>query len=169
MSMDNTGQGQAIDWQKLFLSFDGRIRRQHFWIAWLICLGVGFVSNFLPFLGALIGVALIWPNLAIMVKRLHDMGKPGWFAAIPYIVAIVAGIVAFATMGAALFSNASALENEDPAAIMALMGPAMGIFLVAFLINIAFLLWIGITDSQPGTNRYGPNPKNPATTAEMLG
>ena len=27
------------------------------------------------------------------------------------------------------------------------------------LVNLAFLLWIGLTDSQPGDNRFGPNPK----------
>jgi uncharacterized membrane protein YhaH (DUF805 family) len=27
------------------------------------------------------------------------------------------------------------------------------------LINLGFLLWIGLTDSQAGSNRFGPNPK----------
>ena len=30
---------------------------------------------------------------------------------------------------------------------------------LSFLVGVAFLLWIGLTDSQPGENRFGPNPK----------
>jgi uncharacterized membrane protein YhaH (DUF805 family) len=29
---------------------------------------------------------------------------------------------------------------------------------VAFLINIGFVLWVGLTDSTPGDNRFGPPP-----------
>ena len=28
-----------------------------------------------------------------------------------------------------------------------------------FLVGLGFLLWIGLTDSQRGDNRFGPNPK----------
>ena len=35
----------------------------------------------------------------------------------------------------------------------------VGAFAVAALIGFVFLLWIGLTDSQPGANRFGPNPK----------
>jgi hypothetical protein len=51
------------------LSFNGRIRRQHFWIGWLICLGAGVVLGWIPILGTLLSIALIWPNLAISVME----------------------------------------------------------------------------------------------------
>ena len=47
----------------------------------------------------------------------------------------------------------------NPAAVFALMGPAFGLFAIAGLLGLAFLLWIGIADSQKGENRFGPNPK----------
>jgi uncharacterized membrane protein YhaH (DUF805 family) len=87
------------------------------------------------------------------------MGHTGWLAAIPYAVGIVGSIIALSMMGVSAFMNASALENEDPAAIMALMGPAFGLFALIFLVGIGFLLWIGLTDSQRGDNRFGPSPK----------
>ena len=62
-------------------------------------------------------------------------------------------------IGASAFLNAAALEKEDPAAIFALVGPAMGLFGLMFLVGLGFLLWIGLTDSQRGENRFGPNPK----------
>ena len=58
----------GFDWQKLFLSFEGRIRRSHFWIGWLILLGVNVVISWIPFIN-LLGIVLIWPNLAISVME----------------------------------------------------------------------------------------------------
>ena len=160
MTMEPVASGEeAFDWKKVLLSFEGRTRRSHFWIGWLICLGLGVVAGWIPILGLLISLALIWPNLAITVKRLHDMGLSGWLAAIPYGVGIVAGVGSIAIMGMGAFMNPAALENEDPAMIMATFGPAFGILGLAFLVGIGFLLWIGLTDSKPGPNKYGPNPK----------
>lgn len=159
MSTETSAPGQGLDWQKLLFSFEGRTRRSHFWIGWLICVGVWWVANVIPFIGQLIQIALIWPNLAIAVKRLHDMGKSGWLVVIPWVVSIVGGIVAVSMMGVSALTNASALEAGDPAAILGLLGPAMGLVAVIGLVCLGFLLWIGLSDGQRGENRYGPNPK----------
>ena len=159
MSIETSAPGQGLDWQKLLFSFEGRTRRSHFWIGWLICLGAGVVAGWIPVIGFFLSIALIWPNLAIGVKRLHDMGKSGWLVVIPWVVGIVGSIAAFSMMGVSAFSNASALEDGDPGAIMALLGPAMGLIAIIGLICLGFLLWIGLSDGQSGENRYGPNPK----------
>lgn len=159
MTTESSHQIQSFDWQKLLFSFEGRTRRSHFWIGWLICLGIGVVAGWIPVLGGLISLALIWPNLAISVKRLHDMGKSGWLVAIPWVASIVGMFVAFGMIGFSAFSNAAALEREDPAAIFALIGPALGLFGLLALINLGFLLWIGLSDGQRGDNRFGSNPK----------
>lgn len=149
----------GFDLKHVLFSFQGRIRRQHFWIGWLICLGVGVVAGWIPFLGFLISLALIWPNLAITVKRLHDMGQSGWLAAVPIVASIVGVIGMFATVGTSIMMNYQALENEDPAAVMAMMGPALGILGIVCLIQLGFLIWIGVSEGQRGENRFGPNPK----------
>lgn len=159
MSIETSAPGQGLDWQKLLFSFEGRTRRSHFWIGWLICFGAGFVAGLIPIIGQIISLALIWPNLAIAVKRLHDMGKSGWLVVIPWVACIVGGIAAVSMMGVSILTNASALEAGDPAAIVALLGPAMGILAVIGLICLGFLLWIGLAEGQSGENRYGPNPK----------
>lgn len=161
MTFESSSRIQSFDWQKLLLSFEGRTRRSHFWIGWLICLGAGVVASWLPVVGALISIALIWPQLAIAVKRLHDMGKSGWFAAIPWVANIVGGCFAVFTIGFTAIANSAALEREEPAAILALLGPAFGVVGLLVLVNLGFLLWIGVTDSQPGDNQFGPNPKGP--------
>jgi len=159
MSFETSSQSQSLDWQKLLFSFEGRTRRSHFWIGWLICFGASAVANMLPIIGQFISLALIWPNLAISVKRLHDMGKSGWLVVIPWVACIVGGVVALSMMGVSALSNAPALEEGDPVAILGLLGPAMGVVVLIGLICLGFLLWIGLSDSQPGDNRFGPNPK----------
>jgi len=149
----------SFDFKTVLFSFQGRTRRSHFWIGWLICLGVGVVAGWIPILGGLISLALIWPNLAITVKRLHDMGQTGWLAAIPFVVTIGGIIGIISTVGLSYFMNIEGLQNEDPAAIMAVVGPALGIGLLMFLVGLGFLLWVGLSDGQRGDNRFGPNPK----------
>jgi uncharacterized membrane protein YhaH (DUF805 family) len=117
------------------------------------------VAGWIPLIGFVISIALIWPNLAITVKRLHDLGMSGWVAAVPFVANIVGFIMIFVSVGASVFMNATALENEDPAAILALIGPAFGILGLLFLVNFGFLLWVGLVDGKPGSNKYGSNPK----------
>ncbi len=151
--------GGGYDFVSAMFSFNGRLRRQHFWISWLILFGAGFVTGLIPIIGSLIGLVLIWPNVAITVKRLHDMGKTGWFAVIPWVANIVGFVMIISAVGMSIITNPQAFENEDPAAIMSMLGSMMGGVAVLFLVNLGFLLWIGITDSERGDNRFGPNPK----------
>lgn len=151
--------GSNFDFKTALFSFEGRLRRSHFWIGWLICLGIGVVAGWIPLIGIVISIGLIWPNLAITVKRLHDMGLSGWLAAIPFVANVVGFIMMFASVGASVFLNLAGLENEDPAAILAVIGPVFGILGILLLVNLGFLLWVGLTEGKPGPNKYGPNPK----------
>lgn len=151
------GVGAGIDWKHLFLSFEGRIRRSHFWIAWGILFVGGMVLGMIPILGGIIGLLLIWPNLAIYVKRLHDMDKTGWLVLVPIGLTLVLGVVAVMIAGVGAMSLGE--YEDDPAALMAVMGPAAAVFLLIFLVQIGFLIWIGATPGTPGDNRYGPDPK----------
>lgn len=153
-----SSSSSGFDFQKAMLSFDGRLRRSHFWIAWAILFAIGFVMGMIPVIN-LLGIVLLWPHLAIGVKRLHDMGKPGWLIAIPYVAAFAAWIGAFVMVGAGAIMNAAALDAEDPAAFLATFGPAVGILGASCLLSLVFWLWMGLADSQPGANSHGPNPK----------
>ena len=151
--------GGGYDFASAMFSFNGRLRRQHFWISWLILLGAGIVLGWIPFLGAILSIVMIWPGVAIQVKRLHDMGKTGWFTVIPWVANVIGFFMIISAVGIAIFTNPQAIENEDPAAMLSMVGSMMGGFAVMGLVGLAFLLWIGITDSQRGDNKFGPNPK----------
>ena len=73
--------------------------------------------------------------------------------------AIIGTVMIFGAVGTAVLANPQAFENEDPAAVLAMLGSMMGGIAVMGLVGLAFLLWVGIVDSQKGDNKYGPNPK----------
>ena len=110
-----------------YATFEGRARRSEYWFFMLFVCCVNVVINILSvFLGGndmlsmvLSGISVVFslgilvPQIAVAVRRLHDIGKSGWF----YLIG-----------------------------------------LIPFIGWIFMLVWF-CTDSQPGDNQYGPNPK----------
>lgn len=112
-----------------YSNFSGRARRAEYWYFLLfnalfgyalLFLGMAiaapfgedlFILGIIPYL--LFFLAIIIPALGVLVRRLHDIGKSGWYYFMGFIP---------------------------------IAGPI--ILLVYF-----------VTDSQPGHNKWGPNPK----------
>ena len=69
-----------------YTNFRGRSRRSEYWYAclftWLLAFVIGFVSEDLVGIAYL---AVFLPSLAVSVRRLHDIGKSGWWYLIGYI------------------------------------------------------------------------------------
>lgn len=95
-----------------YAGFDGRARRKEFWMFFLINLIINYALMFIgvkmgfAMLSTLYGLAVLIPYLAVFARRMHDVGKSGWYMLIPIYNIILAA-----------------------------------------------------TDSQNGSNEYGPNPK----------
>ncbi|WP_312135822.1 DUF805 domain-containing protein [Brevundimonas sp.] len=149
----------GYDFKSAMLSYTGRMRRQHFWISVLIIFGISLLTSWIPLLGGLIGLALIYPNVCITIKRLHDMGKTGWLTLVPYVGGLIAVIIMLIGGGGAFMMAAVTGGEPSAAAMMGAIGAISIGSLIAIITSLGFLLWIGITDSEPGTNQYGPNPK----------
>ena len=109
-----------------YADFNGRARRQEYWMFFLFNVIFGIVAmvldNILGLANPMVGygplygiysLAVLIPGLAVAARRLHDVGKSGWMLLI---------------------------------ALIPLIG---GIWLLVLLLG----------DSQPGENKYGPNPK----------
>lgn len=143
-----------MDLKALFFTAQGRIGRKDFWVGFLIILAISFVTGMIPVIGQIIGIVLIWPQVCIHAKRLHDMGLTGWLMAIPFAVSLVCFIAAVIVGGPAMFG---AMSGDAGAAITG-MGAAMGLIAIAFFVGFAFLLWVGLTKGQPGDNRFGSPP-----------
>jgi uncharacterized membrane protein YhaH (DUF805 family) len=88
-------------WQR-FAEFDGRSRRKEYWMFQLINLLIALVfcacifAAFFAVRGSAVGIALgifyclyglaaIIPSLAVTVRRLHDIGRTGWWLLISFI------------------------------------------------------------------------------------
>lgn len=82
-----------------YVGFGGRARRSEYWYFFLFNFIVGFVLGFLgtfvgifDFLGTIYSLAVFLPGLALCFRRLHDIGKSGWWlllALIPLVGAII--------------------------------------------------------------------------------
>jgi uncharacterized membrane protein YhaH (DUF805 family) len=149
-----------MDWKTLFLSPEGRIGRQSFWIGWLVLLGVNAVAGWIPLVGWALSLATIYASVCIHTKRLHDMGQTGWWQVLPWVLgpALVFG----AAVSVGVMPAIAALTNGEPevSALTALVGLFVACF-VAFGIWLAFTLWVGCSVGQPRENKYGPAPINP--------
>lgn len=111
---------------KKYAVFSGRSRRKEYWYFVLFNLIIGFALGFVDglagwfdpeigigLLGGIYNLAILIPSIAVAVRRLHDIGKSGWWLLLIFI-------------------------------------PVVGA-----LVLIVFACF----DSEPETNRFGPNPK----------
>ena len=104
-----------------YVGFSGRARRSEYWFFCLFNIIVSFLLSILAIkVGSVFSIvstiyylAVLLPSLAVFIRRLHDIGKSGWF----YLFALIP-----------------------------LAGP------------IILIVWF-CTDSEPGANQWGPNPK----------
>lgn len=155
-------------WQVLF-GFRGRISRLTWWLA---ALGLNMLGAILtPMLikvlvseGATVGGsetapgqlvalgvtgALLWPTLAIAVKRRHDRGYLGWVTALKFVFLI--GLNSFP-----LYYFALSVWAFDHWAWIGLFGLWLGL---AFL-WIRLIVVLGLLPGSEGSNAFGPPPES---------
>jgi uncharacterized membrane protein YhaH (DUF805 family) len=72
----------------IFFGFRGRIGRRTWWLYGVVALiGLGFVGNALVRIAGFstmvadstVNLLLLWPALAVSIKRWHDRDKSGWW------------------------------------------------------------------------------------------
>lgn len=150
----------------VFFSFDGRIGRRTWWLAWFLLLAVEVAFNAVlsPLIGddiafpdgswpsivdmaadksgAITALVFLWPNLAMDIKRLHDRGISGWYVLvfmIPFIAAT------------AVTASAYAGVNEPTQF-------AGWVTLISGFAALWFLANLGVLAGTSGANRFGPAP-----------
>lgn len=81
-----------MDFWTNYVNFSGRSRRAAFWYVILMNIVIGFVmgiliavSSIFVYLYYLYGLAIIVPMIALWVRRLHDIGKAGWWVLLDFI------------------------------------------------------------------------------------
>lgn len=163
---------------KNYLNFRGRATRREYWgfvfINFLATLVVSLASVLtVPFASNIYSLLIALPSIAVQFRRLHDVGRSGWWygwlliSFIPYIIMVVYSFVAVLQMQHAIDESAQTPEEY---------GALFDEHLFAWLSDN--LLWVGLSvtpciiisvivfiftllDSQKGTNKYGPSYKYP--------
>lgn len=88
---------------KHYADFSGRANRKQFWLyaLWLcvVYIVIGILSAALGEKAgnaviALVGLALLVPNLAMIVRRLHDTDRSGWWVLIS-LLPLIGGLILF--------------------------------------------------------------------------
>ncbi|HEX2547971.1 MAG TPA: DUF805 domain-containing protein [Ramlibacter sp.] len=64
-----------------YVDFTGRGGRSEYWWFALFSIALSIVAMWLlgSWIAQLVNLALLLPSLAVGTRRLHDMGKSGWF------------------------------------------------------------------------------------------
>ena len=84
---------------KKYAVFNGRARREEYWMFVLfniiIAVAISFIEGLIGssgLLGALYALAVLLPSIAAGVRRLHDIGRSGWWLLIG-LIPIIGSIV----------------------------------------------------------------------------
>lgn len=98
-----------VDYVKTqYTNFNGRVSRAQYWYFILgyviVAIPLGIIDGILfggQVLGLLLSLALLVPSIGIGVRRLHDLGKPGWwyFMVLIPLVGAIALLVLFCMKG----------------------------------------------------------------------
>ena len=83
-------QFNMLDWfvkcLKNYVTFDGRARRKEFWFFMLVSFILGIIVQIIDailvtdkILNGVLNLALFLPSLAVGARRLHDVGRSGWW------------------------------------------------------------------------------------------
>ena len=67
-----------------YSNFDGRARRKEYWMFVLFNAIISTVISLIePAVYSIYSLAVITPTIAVAIRRMHDVGKSGWYVLIP--------------------------------------------------------------------------------------
>ena len=164
-----------MDFRYLYTSFEGRINRKPFWIASLIMMAAAIVVSLVivapatfmspglgVFLSLIISLALLYPVVALGVKRLHDRGKSGQLMAVflaPSIILQLGDLLGITGSARVVGGETIYLPNM------------LGWLLIMVSLGVAIwaLVELGILKGTTGPNAYGPDPLAGTTVQPVAG
>ena len=149
-----------------YVNFRGRSTRAEYWWAmlfvFLLYQAVGFFSIFLytlvseyvsAFVLMLVSLALLLPTLAVTTRRMHDIGKSGWWVVGFYVFPMLVILNCFSLFFVAI------LEGVTDPVLLANIAKAspvsLGIGALVLLVFYIYMLVLLVKPSAPD-NQYGP-------------
>ena len=77
-----------MDVVRILFSPNGRITGSEYWVGVLLLVAANLFLTWLPAVGGLIWLALIYVGAVVSAKRLHDAGRTGWIHLIPWAISL---------------------------------------------------------------------------------
>jgi len=143
-----------------YVKFSGRATRAEYWWFVLLTQIIGFISV-IPIAGWLISlvgwIVVFIPSISISVRRLHDIGRSGWWllvwvmTTLPWIIWIVGFITAIGTF-----------EESGKDDIWPILTPWLIWAGILTLVNVGVCIWWVVwfvKKGDKGPNRFGPDPR----------
>ncbi len=140
----------AMNWTYaiyLFTSFQGRINREPFWIAFGILAALETATQLLAYqiegdkLSAIFELALTYPEFALAAKRANDRNLSPWVVALFFAVNVALDLFTLAN---------GTIDATDP---------INDVILIPFtLLAVVLLVELGFRRGTSGPNRFGPDP-----------
>jgi uncharacterized membrane protein YhaH (DUF805 family) len=136
-------------WTYLLFSFDGRISRLPFWIAVIVLNIAAYFADRIAFdfggnpASAVVGLAFLYPSLAIATKRTHDRGRSELYLLVFFLPAFLVS----------LLQVLGYMDGDSASSpFMALLGIAVIASIIILVIDL------GLMPGERGQNRFGPDP-----------
>lgn len=152
---------KVVVFQK-YATFSGRARRSEFWYyilaSTIISIALAFVDLLLGtnktlgetgLVGGIYSLITFIPGITVSARRLHDIGKSGWFVLLFYIPFITMFVIFYLILS----------TGQDLRGLLGFNA------LVAIGLGIYFIILFA-KEGMQGTNIYGPDPKNPEYSVE---
>lgn len=174
-------KGENMEWMllplKRYAQFSGRSRRKEYWMFLLFTILASIILGIIDaalgltlggdddagnsfgntgVLGGIFSLATLIPSIAVGVRRLHDINRTGWWLLMPVGAALVAGILG-GTLGSATGTGLLGVG----------VGVGLALAVFALIIGGVLLLVFYCLEGTRGPNRFGPDPKDPAGTADL--
>lgn len=131
-------------YRKLFVC-KGRSRRSEYWWAFLIVAIAKLACMATPFTSVYVSRLLTLALLPATIRRLHDTGRSGWWAA------------GWFALDAASTTTVLLVRKFGQVALTA--STIVGLVTIAYIVAMVVFL---CKDSHKGANKYGPSPKHEA-------
>jgi uncharacterized membrane protein YhaH (DUF805 family) len=138
-----------MDWPYLFTSFDGRLPRRPFWIAFAVLFGVEIIAHSIAVqmqgerLSAIVDLAFTYPEFALFAKRGQDRNLSPLLIGVFFAISVFIDFLIIIGLGG---------DSNQPSTLLLVVMVPWTIFALALLVELGF------RRGTPGANRYGPDP-----------
>ena len=155
-----------------YVGFRGRATRAEYWwwvlgttvVSMLLSIIDGVLFGFgddIQIFSSLFGLAVLLPGLAVTTRRLHDIGRSGWWQLVWIVAGILAVIPLIIGVVASLDGMTLMFSVESDYSMAAIAPLIIGLLISATIwIGLAvWIIWWMVKQGQAGPNQHGPDPR----------